>query len=283
MAVALHPQIDFEHTKLQQVELSQCRMVLSAGTEGLSYVVTDAEHTLLAARHYLNEAGSAFERFLSDVRNEDSLLGRDFATYQFLSNAQRWLVVPNELYSPARQREYLATIHQLAGEEDAVFSESNRQLNLVTLFAIDATLTARLNELLNYPQFKHLINRAIRQTDRMQRIQKAEFFAQVLLVDKLMLYIVFNEEALYFANLFPLSSAEEVIRNLTNVNLALEIPQEELRLVLTGQSPFRAQAFQDLTSNIIYFLSTEDFFPADPEFEAQSLQPGQLAHLYLPA
>lgn len=204
------------------------------GTTSIYYMVSDAEHQVLALRAYHYDARRDFSlrNGVQEIFFEDELLRATFRTAKVAFSTRHFTLVPNALFDTNRIVEYLKSVANL-NDADIIDFDTIMPIELTNVYNLEEQFTtiieSALPNITNFHSLTTLINGF--------RVVASALTGQQVFInirDNQIQILFFEDKNLIFVNSYYFKTSEDVIYYLLMVYEQFELDPQKVPLSIAG-------------------------------------------------
>ena len=231
------PEINFEWSQTLKEEPVRPRLVLSVAPHSVAFAY-QVKGKDIGYFHYLpNESELTWEAFWNNtIQRFGEVFHADFGQITVFHQPTQWVLIPLELIDEQfSEQNYLHTLFHPTPAEEVYYGTDNLpEVSSINSYLHDIKVIRSIQNIFPDANHTHLLSKLIRiHYGIHQRINQG-ITACIELIGEQFAYLIFKEQKLLFANLYPMTAPEDIVYYIFRVNQTLMINAKDLHLYISG-------------------------------------------------
>ncbi|MEN2992118.1 MAG: DUF3822 family protein [Bacteroidia bacterium] len=264
----LTPQDIYTSSAFNPTSLSIYNLGVYTEADYLLYAISNVQHELLFLRLYKNRDGLEVSQFVEQVWQQDEFLRKRHGNVLWLTDSDKWMVVPAEFVPDGQEAEYIHAYYEYTPSNLQKFYHIRKEIWKPSSVAFLYLLPLPLHEYLQVRGWAphHIAFRYVQLSQHLlQQYSQLPYGGIVWLFLGSFYYVLFAGEMLAFVNKFHAATAEDVLYYVQGLHNLLGIDKTRVHISVAGYSglkPYVATVFYRFFTNGYKDLSK--LYPTPP-------------------
>ena len=254
--------LDIHVNSFSTLQTNTQNLSVLIGTDRFYYFVSNAAKQVLFQRHYMIDETQPLTE-ARKILETDIVVRSPFQKINVAINTPHYTFIPNDIYSPANQRNYLENVAAISSS-DMVFADEVEELQLKNIHAVDSRWFDVLD--VHFPSFYlyHTATTLLRRTRRM--VGTNEIVVNVL--PKSIHILVYKNDKFQIFNTFPYYSAEAFLYYILLAYQQFDLDKSATPLTLLGGIMPNSAIYRLLSTYIrqIKFAKRTKYYQFSPKY-----------------
>ncbi|MCS6904207.1 MAG: DUF3822 family protein [Bacteroidia bacterium] len=277
----LKTSIFFQSPNFDICHCAHYKLILSLSAAQFLFALTNESNEVFLLKVFPNTENNNEAAFLNKIFGAEPLLTQKYKATIFISQAEKWLLIPADFLTLDKEEAYLEKIYGLSSHNYWIGKDYFASNELYNAYAVEKTLYQQITNHYSKCEVLHYITPLLKVHYMLHHRLSVLNSGILHIFEEKFVYTIFRDKKLLFCNVFPICNANDVLYYTLCVNQALGLANDRLSLLITGIADYCKELQQLLYSFFTNILNPSDYFFKQPSFNKANLYHYHFSYLLL--